>query len=145
MVPNSRDKASWSRVAYCFGIGLCIQAGIWLVWHHPSSRLAAFATLLALSIGIIVTHRGAPIRFIMVSLHLELQAASLGFIFGHQVFDVYPQWVIWSGAVSNVITGVIIATVLGLLGTVSLRMARWRRHRDGKGPPQQRSASDGTG
>ena len=142
MVPNSDSKASWSRVAYCFGIGLCIQGGIWVFWHHPSSRLAAFVALLLLGIGIIVTHRGAPVRFIMVSLHLELQAACLGFALGHQLFDVYPASPIWSSALSNVITGIVIAVVLGFLGTVGLGVTRWVAHSVGQPSGQQRAASD---
>lgn len=146
MVLNSNNKTSWSRVAYCFGIGLCIQVGLWLLWLHPSSsRLAALVALLALCIGIIITHRGAPIRFFMVSLHLELQAAALGFTVGHQLFDVYPQWAIWSGAIGNVTNGIIIAIVLGMLGTAGLRMTQGRKPRNDKEPRQQSSASTGAG
>ena len=145
MMPNSDSKASWSRVAYCFGIGLCIQGGIWVFWHHPSpsSRLAALVALMLLGIGIIVTHRGAPVRFIMVSLHLELQAACLGWVLGHQLFDVYPALPIWSIALSNVITGIVIAVVLGFLGTVGLGVTRWVAHSVGQLSGQQRAASDG--
>ncbi len=143
MVPNSDSKASWSRVAYCFGIGLCIQGGIWVFWHHPSSRLAALVALLLLGIGIIVTHRGAPVRFIMVSLHLELQAACLGLVLGHQLFDVYPASPIWFSALSNVITGIVAAVVLGFLGTVGLGVTRWVAHSVGQPSGQQRAASDG--
>ena len=131
---GTEQMTSWSRVAYCFGIGLCIQGGIWLLWPHPHTRIAALIALLLLSIGIIVTHRGVPVRFTMVSLHLQLQAAWLGFALGHQLFDVYPASPIWASAFSNVITGIVAAVMLGLLGTVVLGVTRWVGHIRLSGP-----------
>ena len=143
MVPNFDSKVSWSRAAYCFGIGLCVQGGIWVFWPPHSSRLAALVALLLLGIGIIVTHRGAPVRFIMLTLHLELQAASLGFLLGHQLFDVYPASPIWSSALNNVITGIVMAVILGFLGTVGLGVTRWVKHSVGQPSGQQRPPADG--
>ena len=132
--PLGRHVTSWSRLAFYFGIALCVQGGIWLLWPHFNTRLPALIAALMLCIGIIATHRGAPLRLIMVGLHLDLQAAMLGFILGHQVFDVYPQWAIWSGATANVITGAVLGIVLALLGTAGLRVTE-RSRRMGRSQP----------
>ena len=112
------------RLAFCFGIGLCIPGGVWLLWPFLSTRPVAMAATLVYCIGLIATRSGVPVRLIMVDLHLELQATFLGFTIGHQLFDVYPQWAIWSGAVGNVVTGVVVASVVGMLGTAGLLATR---------------------
>ncbi len=120
---------SWSRAAYCFGIGFCIEGAVWLLCPYVYTRLTALIAMLAFCIGLIAMYRGTPVRFMMmIRLHLELQAAFLGFIVGHQLFDVYPRSAIWSSAIGNLILGVVMAILVGLLGTASLLVTRWLRH-----------------
>ena len=127
-------------MAYAVGIGLCIQGAVWSLGPYLiNTRLVALVATVLLGIGIIMNHRRAPTRILMVGLHMELQAAFLGFTLGHQLFDVYPGLPIWSGAIGNVTTGVVLAIVLGSLGTVALRFGRWLRHLGCTASDEQRS------
>ncbi len=112
------------RLAFCFGIGFCIEGLAWLLWPFVIPHAVAMVGVLVYCLGVIAALRGMPVRLIMVELHLELQATWLGFTIGFQVFDVYPQWAIWSGVVGNVVSGVIVASVVGLLGTAGLLATR---------------------